>query len=122
MDCVIYCLRGRGLDFKCHIRALLALHPRLRNESVIRLSLGSLKDADLSAANLVNANLKGSYLRGASLVNAYLEDADLGFANLKDVSLYKTDMSGADPGSAIVMDIIPCNTTRPDGSINDSGC
>ena len=51
------------------------------------MSIGNLKDADLSAANLVNANL-----------------------------------TGADLGSAIVMDIILCNTTMPDGSVNDSGC
>ena len=54
---------------------------------MIRLSIGSLKDADLSAANLVNANL-----------------------------------TGADLGSAIVMDIILCNTTMPDGSVIYSGC
>ena len=48
---------------------------------MVRLSGGSLKDADLSAAKLVNAKVTA---------------ADLWRANLKDVSLCKADLTGAD--------------------------
>ena len=40
----------------------------------------------------------------------------------KSCDLSGADLNGADLGSAIVMDIILCNTTMPDGSVNDSGC
>ena len=42
--------------------------------------------------------------------------------DLFHVMLSQTDMNGADLGSAILMDIILCNTTMPDGSVNDSDC
>ena len=70
------------------------------------------KSCDLSAANLAGADLALADLTGASLW----------LANLTDVSLYKADLTGADLGSAIVMDIILCNTTMPDGSVIYSGC
>ena len=40
----------------------------------------------------------------------------------KSCDLSGANLTGADLGSAIVMDIILCNTTMPEGSVNDSGC
>ena len=39
----------------------------------------------------------------------------------KSCDLSGADLTGTDLGSAIVMDIILCNTTMLDGSVNDSG-
>ena len=74
---------------------------------MVRLSGGSLKDADLSAAKLVNAKLTA---------------ADLWRANLKDVSLYKADLTSADVRGVITNGVKLCNTIMPDGSFIYSGC
>ena len=58
--------------------------------------------AILSGANLSRANLNGAWLRKADLSEADLSEADL--------------------TGAIMNGVILCNTTMPDGSVNDSGC
>ena len=60
-------------------------------------ALGNCPSCDLSKALLYKANLEGANLTGADLYKANLEGSDL---------------SGA----------ILCNTTMPDGTIDNSGC
>ena len=54
--------------------------------------------------------------------NNACKSCDLSGANLAGADLALADLTGADLGSAIVMDIILCNTTMPDGSVNDIRC
>ena len=72
----------------------------LSNSNLANASLGkaNLTKADLTGVNLSGAGLRGTNLTGANLTNASLNSA--------------VDISGA----------ILCNTTMPDGSINNSDC
>ena len=70
-------------------------------------ALGSCPGCDLSEANLEGANLGRANLEGANLTGANLEGADL----------YKANLEGSDLSGAIL-----CNTTMPDGTIDNSGC
>ena len=54
---------------------------------------------------------------GCGLKNADLYKADLSGANLSGANLTEADLM-----DVIMMDVILCNTTMPDGSVNDSGC
>ena len=65
-------------------------------------ALGNCPSCDLSKALLYKANLEGANLTGADL-----EGADL----------YKANLEGSDLSGAIL-----CNTTMPDGTIDNSGC
>ena len=66
-----------------------------------------LVDADLSGAFLMKAYLKGANLMEANLKGAFLMEANLEGANLMDVDLWSANI---------------CNTTMPDGTVNNSGC
>jgi len=76
------------------------------------LVLANLIEANLNLANLIEANLREANLREADLSGASLYRADLSGADLSGAKLYKADLSGAKF----------CNTTMPDGSINNSDC
>lgn len=67
-----------------------------------KLDWSNLSSANLSSANLSSANLSGVNLSGASLVGANLMNARLDGANLAGVTY--------------------CQTTMPDGSINNQNC
>ena len=56
------------------------------------------------------------------LFKAILSGANLSRANLNGAWLRKADLSEADLTGAIMNGVILCNTTMPDGSVNDSGC
>ena len=95
----------------------------LRKANLYRVNLrwANLKDTDLTGANLNNV-----YLTGADLTGANLKDTDLYNANLKNTNLtgafllraylYKANLTDAYGGARF------CNTTMPDGSINNDDC
>ena len=70
--------------------------------------LQKLKDT----VNCVECDLFKAILSGANMSRAYLNGA----------WLRKADLSEADLTGAIMNGVILCNTTMPDGSVNDSGC
>ena len=63
-------------------------------------------------ANLIKANLKKTDLRRANLSDANLSGAKLNGANLSDANLNEVNLDKA----------ILCNTTMPDGPINNRDC
>ena len=63
--------------------------------------------AELGESNLRGVDLRGAYLRGANLVGTNFNNAKLNGADLKETNLQKA---------------IFCNTTMPDGSINNNDC
>ena len=74
---------------------------KLRAKRVLVGEVVSLRDADLSRADLGGANLSGAdlwnaNLIGANLTDAYLGGADLSSANLRDANLWDANLTGAD--------------------------
>jgi len=101
------------------------------------LSSTNLQNADLSKADLWKANLKGVKLKGAKLYNANLgkanleganlekanlEGAKLWKANLKGAKLRNAKLEGARLENAKLSGAKFCNTTMPNGSINNRDC
>ena len=76
------------------------------------LRRANLSDAKLRVANLIKANLKKTDLRRANLSDANLSGAKLNGANLSDANLNEVNLDKA----------ILCNTTMPDGTINNRDC
>jgi len=68
---------------------------------------------DCTGCNLSRANLRGADLSGVNLTRANLSGSCLVNANLKGAIV---------AGSTNLYDAIFCNTTMPNGSINNSGC
>jgi uncharacterized protein YjbI with pentapeptide repeats len=102
-----------------------------------------LTGATLDSPILTGANLRGAKLdhavlyvhpgseeppytnlTGANLTNASLTYAQLDFANFTNVNLTGADLTGATPWTTVRRSsgTIFCNTTMPDGSINDDDC
>ena len=79
-------------------------------------------ECDLSKAKLEDANLQGANLKDANLMGAKLGDARLRGANLKGADLWGADLWGANLADTNLEGVIFCNTTMPDGSVNNSGC
>lgn len=69
------------------------------------LSAASLEGANLGSANLRNANLRGANLRGANLEYANLEGANLSDAALRDANFERSNLTGAEFGEAMGIDI-----------------
>jgi uncharacterized protein YjbI with pentapeptide repeats len=116
------------------------------------LSESMLAEAKLGDAKLIGAKLFGADLTGATLVGADLTGAKLGRADLTSINLDKADLTeanlqranltgasltdvkldgaiflGATLKDAEVSDHWPttvwfCNTTMPDGTLNDNDC
>lgn len=82
----------------------------------------NFRKADLSGANLTNANLARAHLREANLSGANLTESDLSGANLRDADLSGANLSGAKTQGAKLEGAKFCNTTMPDGSVNDANC
>ena len=114
-----------------------------KNLSNAILRKANLENASLISTNLTGADLTGANLGGANLFDANLGDANLFYANLSGADLRRTNLSGANlsgtnlagaylfranlsgatlEGARNLSDAIFCNTTMPDGTINDSGC
>ncbi len=80
--------------------------------------LQKLKDTgNCVECDLFKAILSGAYLEEANLRKANLNEADLSEADLSEADLSEADLTGT-----IMNGVILCNTTMPDGSVNDSGC
>ena len=83
----------------------------------------NLSNAYLNYADLSEANLTRTDFTGADLSNAYLNDVDLSQSNLTAVKLAGADLTGAIlNGVKYYRDAIFCNTSMPDGVINNSDC
>ena len=78
----------------------------------INLSFANLPEANLTGAFLNEAKLQNAFLMNANLNGAYVNFADLSRANLNNALLVGTSLNGAKF----------CQTTMPNGSINNSGC
>ena len=92
----------------------------------------TLIDANLTSANLSYATLNYANFTGATLTGAYAPFVTLNYANLTNANLTGVNLSAADltgatltgaiTTGAVLSDAVYCNTTMPDGSINNSGC
>lgn len=72
---------------------------------------------DLTGANLSNANLMAADLTGADLTRANLTGADLTLANLTRANLTRANLTNANLTGARF-----CETTMPDGTVNNANC
>jgi len=86
------------------------------------LSGANFYKASLSGANLLDASLSGTYLLKADLLYANLSGADLHEAELRGADLRNANLQNADLRRAILSGAKFCNTTMPDGSINNRDC
>ncbi|MFN8594416.1 MAG: pentapeptide repeat-containing protein [Thermomicrobiales bacterium] len=72
---------------------------------------------------LHNKDVRGANLSNSGFVGANLTGADLRSANLSGSCFLGADLTGARLGSSVNLhQAVFCNTTMPDGSINNSGC
>ncbi len=106
----------------------------LRESNLSQADLGganlwgsNLRGANLLVANLGGANLRGANLRGADLGGAYLRGAnlrgaDLGGAYLVEANLRGANLTGANLGGTYLERATFCQTTMPDGNINNIDC
>jgi uncharacterized protein YjbI with pentapeptide repeats len=85
----------------------------------VRLRNANLSGANLDGAFLRNSDLNGVNFTGASLVNANLYFSDMANTNLTNANLFGANLDGA---ALFGYDAIFCNTTMPDGSINNDDC
>jgi hypothetical protein len=76
----------------------------------------ALVDASLERCDLTSSALAGS------LIGTKLMGATLTGANLTDADLTDADLTGADTTDTTWINVKFCNTTMPDGTINNSGC
>jgi hypothetical protein len=113
----------------------------------IDLGGANLREADLGGANLGGANLReadlgganlgGTYLRkanliradlgGANLIRADLTGVDLNRANLtganlREANLREANLTGANLSQADLEEAKFCQTTMPDGTLNNRNC
>jgi hypothetical protein len=83
----------------------------------------NLTGADLTRANLTRANLSGANLTLTRLNQAVLVEANLRGATLGGTDLRGANLRGADWDEArFTIETKFCNTTMPNGRINDSNC
>ena len=79
---------------------MIIIYDKKGFNQLVCLNTETLREADLSGANLFEANLiqcdlRGANLRGANLSHADLRLADLTGADLRDANLSGTDFTGA---------------------------
>jgi hypothetical protein len=88
----------------------------------------NLSGAYLSSAHLLGAQLFGSILVGTNLAGANLTGANLRFTTLTNANLSFADLTNAnfieaiDFGTADTSFATFCNTTMPNGTINNADC
>lgn len=87
---------------------------RGKNASRCDFSFSTLfQNLDARGANLSKSSFAGSDLRGA----------DFRGANLSDACFVSANLTGAKLGASVnLRGAVFCNTTMPDGSVNDRGC
>ena len=78
----------------------IEINDRYTNEVIRTVEADTLRDANLSGADLRGANLSGANLSGADLSDANLRGADMSSANLSVADLRGADLSGADLSDA----------------------
>lgn len=110
----------------------LDLHGQDIGEVMYSYKTGIRHAADLEGANFKGANFEGTNLFGVDLTASNLSDANLKSANLEGAFLFQADLSGADLTNANLKyadtdetkfeGAIFCNTTMPDGGINNANC
>jgi uncharacterized protein YjbI with pentapeptide repeats len=81
-----------------------------------------LKMTNLWGALLNHSDLRGADLSGAKLWQAQLIGADLRKSNLTGADFSRANLTNAKLDSAILDSAIFCDTTMPDGMINNSEC
>jgi len=96
------------------------------------LSGAILTNAQMNGANLPGANLTGADLSNAEMTQANLDNADLSNANLSgavmlSVTLGTANLKGANLTGANLRGtnrslVLFCNTTMPDGAIENRDC
>ena len=86
------------------------------------LAEANLRGADLTGADLRKADLTGADLRQANLTNANLADTTLYQADLREADLTGANLTFADIEETKLEAATFCNTTMPDGSVNDESC
>jgi hypothetical protein len=91
--------------------------------SVNDLSNTNLKNTNFKFARLHCTGLKGADLSNANLESANLSCADLSSANLTGANLRNANLANADGfDKALHTELKLCNTTMPDGTIDNSSC
>ncbi|MDT8310063.1 MAG: pentapeptide repeat-containing protein [Methylophaga sp.] len=93
----------------------------------INLKNSKLQGVWFTHSKMHEANLEGADLRGALMDYTHLVGVNLKNANLDGAQMIFSDLSGADlTGASMegtsVRGIVLCDTTMPDGKIDNSGC
>lgn len=96
------------------------------------LSNAEIKNVDLTDANFAGSNLYYTNFKNSNLTDTFFYETDLSYTNIKNVNLtrakfkkanlYYTDLTGANLSDAVFEDSKFCNTTMPDGTLNNSDC
>ena len=93
----------------------------------------NLSNAELSYKRLERANLSGANLHNVNFMRTNLRQADLRYSDLSHANLIWANLSGADLRGATLLDAIIsesrnldkaviCETTMPDGRLNNANC
>lgn len=108
------------------------LHGQDIGEVMYSYKSGIRHAAELEGANFKGANFEGTNLFGVDLTSSDLSGSNLRGANLEGAYLFQADLSGADLTNANLKyadtdetkfeGAIFCNTTMPDGAINNDNC
>ena len=114
-------LRGARLN-KANFRGVVLRHAQLQDASLVGANFSPTRSSRprgrvMRAQAACEPNCQNADLSGANLSNANLSGANLYYANLTDANLTNANLTDANLTGAIF-----CNTTLPDGSINNSGC
>ena len=92
------------------------------NMSDAVLVYASLYSATLIDVNLTDASLNYATLNYANLTNANLTGAYAPFVTMNYANLTNANLTGVNLSGATLTGVVYCNTTMPDGSVNNSGC
>ncbi len=92
------------------------------NLSAANLAGADLSNADMSAVLVHSTNFTNANLTGANLTNANLSDSDFTDANLTDTNLTDANLNGSGMLNANMTGAFFCNTTMPDGVVQNPGC
>ncbi len=114
-----------GADLRGALMIGTNLHGAHLNYADLRKA--HLREAELSSAILIGANLANTNLYGVDLRDANLDSADLSNANLQNANLQNANLQNAnlwntELSKAMIDQANFCNTTMPDGSINNEDC
>ena len=93
----------------------------------------ALSNTELSYKRLERADLSGANLQDVNFMRTNLRQADLRYSNLSQANLIWANLSGADLRGATLLDAVIsesrnldeaifCETTMPDGSLNNANC